>query len=225
MSNIGYRIIQNIKRPPKDTVLAFKDIQTSNIGDCMNRSAAISSKIKPLNDNKLLGPALTVNLSGGDNLLFYVALDMAKEGDIIVVAGGGYTERALCGEIMAKYAKSKNIGGFLIDGAVRDIDILSNMDFPIFALGASPNGPYKNGPGEINVPVSIGGKVVFPGDIVVGDSDGVVIVKPDEAENVLEDVEKVISKEAILLENIRNGKGLDIQWVYKKLEENKCEFI
>lgn len=223
--NIGYRINEDFIRPSEKVLTEFKGMQAANIGDCMNRMGSLDSRIKPVNQAKISGPAFTVNATGGDNLLFYAALDMAHEGDVIVFSGGGYTERAVCGEIMTKYAESKKLGGFVIDGAIRDHEILSKMEFPVFAIGASLNGPYKNGPGEINFPVSVGGKIVIPGDIIVGDADGVVVVKRQEAEEIILKVREVEKKEALLLEQISQGKGLDATWVYQKLHDSNCEFI
>lgn len=223
--NIGYRINDDFIRPSEKVLSEFKSMQAANIGDCMNRNASLDSRIKPVNQGKISGPAFTVSATGGDNLLFYAALDMAHEGDVIVFAGGGFTERAVCGEIMTKYAESKKLGGFVIDGAIRDFEVLSKMDFPVFAICASLNGPYKNGPGEINFPVSVGGKIVTPGDIIVGDTDGVVVVKREEAEEMIVKVREVEEKEALLLKQISQGKGLDTKWVYQKLRDGNCEFI
>ncbi|MCR3955625.1 MAG: RraA family protein [Gudongella sp.] len=225
MANLGFRVFENFERPRKDLVEAFRDMPVANIDDNMGRIACVNSSIKPCNDAKLLGTAFTVKVPFGDNLMFHKALDMAKEGDVIVVAGGGFKDRALCGEIMMNYARMKNLAGFVIDGAIRDDETTKTMDFPVFACGVNPNGPYKNGPGEINVPVAVGGQVVFPGDIVVGDRDGLIFIRPEDAEELLEKVEAFHEKEVVILDSIAKGLGLDRTWVEKALEEKGCEFI
>lgn len=225
MENVGLKIIKNFKRPEKSLIEKFRNIQVSILDDCMNRTAAISSQIKPFNNVKLLGTAYTVRLQAGDNLLFYYAIDQAKPGDVIVIDGGGFTERALCGEIMTEYAKERGLAGFIIDGAIRDKEDLSKSNFPVYARAVTPNGPYKNGPGEINVPINIGGKVICPGDIIVGDENGVIAINPKDAEIILEKSKAIIEKENNLLLNIKENKKMNLEWVYKKLEENQCEFI
>lgn len=225
MSNLGFRIFTDIDRPEKNLIEQFKYLPVANIDDNMGRIACVNTAIKPFNKSKLLGCAFTVKVPQGDNLMFHKALDMAKEGDIIVVAGGGNEERALCGEIMINYAKLKKLGGFLIDGAIRDVDTTRIVDFPVYAKGVNPNGPYKNGPGEINVPVAIGGQVIFPGDIIVGDEDGVIAVRPKDALELLEKVRKFNNNEKVILENLDNGIGMDRTWIDKLLSDNDCEII
>lgn len=225
MANLGFRIFEDITRPSNEVIESFRDMPVANIDDNMGRIACVNSSIKPCNDSNLLGPAFTVKVPFGDNLMFHKALDMAKEGDVIVVAGGGFTERSLCGEIMMNYAKMRKLGGFVIDGAIRDDETTKTMDFPVFACGVNPNGPYKNGPGEINVPVAIGGQVVFPGDIVVGDKDGLIFIRPQDAEELLEKVEAFHRNEVVILDSIAKGLGLDRTWIDKTLEANGCEII
>ncbi len=220
--NIGYRIIKDFKRPENGLIQAFAGVPVPNIGDSMNRTGAISSAIKPLNGKRLLGTAYTVRVPAGDNLLFYYAIDQAHPGDIIVVDGGGFAERALCGEIMAEFAIARGLGGFVVDGAVRDAEELSAKDFPVFTRCISPNGPYKNGPGEINVPVVIGGRVICPGDILVGDRDGLVCIRPDEAEEVILKAKKVMEKEQGMMDSIHSKGRLDLGWMYQKIENDAC---
>lgn len=225
MQNVGFRIVKNFKRIEKDILNRVEKIPVSIIGDASNRTASISSEIKSINNKKILGTAYTVRTQAGDNLLFYYAIDQAKEGDVIVVDGNGYTERALCGDIMAKYAQARKLAGFIVYGGVRDKKDLEEINFPIYACATTPNGPYKNGPGEINVPVNIGGRVVKPGDIIYGDETGIVIISPEDIETILKKSEEIVIKENKMLEDIRTKKTLDLAWMYKKLEENNCEFI
>ncbi|WP_422484963.1 RraA family protein [Gudongella sp. DL1XJH-153] len=225
MSNLGFRIFTDFERPSKELVNEFRELPVANIDDNMGRISAVDSAIKPYNKSKLLGPAFTVKVPQGDNLMFHKALDLAKEGDVIVVAGFGYTERALCGEIMMNYAIMKKFAGFVIDGAIRDVDTTRGLDFPVYARGVQPNGPYKNGPGEINVPVSVGGQVVFPGDIVIGDEDGLIFVRPEEAPELIEKVKAFNNNEKNILGNLDKGIPMDREWVDKTLNDRGCEIV
>lgn len=181
----GNRIYRNIRRPDPILVEKFRGIPSSNIGDMMNRLYNMQSDIKAYNKKApLLGTAFTVKAPEGDNLFFHVAIELAQPGDVLVVDAGGSKLRSLCGEMMYTEAMAKGIKGFIINGCVRDTDSLDRLDFPVYARGVTPQGPWKNGPGEINVPVCCGGQVVFPGDILVGDPDGVVVIHPEDAEEI-----------------------------------------
>lgn len=223
--NIGYCIKNDFPRPSAELLAKFDGIPIPNIGDAMNRTAAISAQITPVNNVRLTGTAYTVRVPAGDNLLFYYAIDNAKPGDVIVVDGGGFEERALCGEIMATYAAKRGIAGFVINGAIRDKVELSEMNFPVFAKAACPNGPYKNGPGEINVPVNIGGRIVCPGDILVGDGNGLVVVRPEDAEKVLASAHAVMKKEAGMMQEIEEQGKMSLGWMYEKITNDQCSII
>lgn len=183
--NIGCRIFTEINRPPKELVERFRGLPVANIGDNMNRLFCVDSSIKSLNGKPVLGTAFTLHLPSGDNLMLHKALEIAQPGDVLVVASGG-PERSYCGELMMMDAANHGYAGCVIDGYVRDEEGISQLDFPVFAKGVTPQGPYKFGPGEINVPVAFGGQVVFPGDIVIGDQDGLIFVRPCDAEEILE---------------------------------------
>ena len=203
MSQIGFREF-DIKRPNQNIIKLFEGIPVANIADNMSRIYCVDAAIKPYNSSRLLGPAFTVKAPMGDNLMFHRALDLAQPGDIIVVDGAAGMARSLCGEIMMRFAMSKKLGGFLIDGCIRDVDAAREIDFPVFARGVTPQGPYKYGPGEINVPVCIGGIAVMPGDILVGDSDGVVVIRPEDALDLAAKAKKHNDGEAITFEQIAN---------------------
>lgn len=223
---VGCRIRKNFVRPDRKLVEAFKGIPVANIDDCMNRLASLDTKLEPMNHSPLLGVAFTVRCPAGDNLMFHKALDMAEPGDVLVIAAGGSLSRSLCGEIMSTYAKSRGIAGFIVDGCVRDRDELSAFtDFPVYARGVVPNGPYKNGPGEINFPVSVGGQIICPGDILVGDGDSVVVIKPEDAERVAKEAAAVQKKEQGQLEGILSGKGFPRPFVEKVLEQIGVEYV
>lgn len=223
MSNVGFCIVSDFTRPDPALVEAFRDLPVANIDDCMNRTAAVDGKIRPLNKAKLLGPAFTVKVPEGDNLMFHKAMDMAKPGDVIVIDAGGDEKRAVFGALMINYCKVCGLGGVIIDGAVRDLDELSEMDFPVYARAITPNGPYKNGPGEIGTTIAFGGKVVRPGDIIVGDADGIVVIRPEEAQELAEKARKVLAMENGILDKILNEGTYIRPWVDEKLKALGCQ--
>lgn len=220
--NIGYVINEDVKRPSSELISKFAAVPVPNIGDSMNRMAAIGSEISSVNGVRLMGSAYTVRVPAGDNLLFYYAIDQAKEGDVIVVDGGGFENRALCGEIMASYAAKRKLAGFVINGAIRDRVEISQMSFPVFAKSACPNGPYKNGPGEINVPVNIGGRIINPGDILIGDGNGLVSFSQEDAEEIYQKACMVMEKETNIMQRIEEKGEMDLRWMYDKLRSDHC---
>jgi RraA family protein len=223
MGNVGCKIIRDFKRPDKKLVELFRDLPVANIDDCMNRTAAVDPMIKPFNKAKLLGVAFTVKVPEGDNLMFHKAMDMAQPGDVVMIDAGGDISRSIFGELMITYCRYRNLAGVVVDGSVRDADAFEKLDFPIYAKGVTPNGPYKNGPGEINTPISVGGKTVCPGDIIVGDADGIVVIKPEDAESVAAQAKKVSEKEQDIVSTILKEGTYIRPWVDEKLKEIGCE--
>ena len=223
----GCRIYKDFKRPDPALVELFRDMPVANIDDNMQRIAAVDSAIKPIGyKGQMVGVAFTVRVPQGDNLMFHAAMDLAKPGDIIVIDAGGFDNRAIFGELMCTYLKTRGILGIICDGAVRDYGGLAAMEnFRVYARAVTPNGPYKNGPGEINVPVVIGGKIVYPGDIVVADDDGVLFIRPDEAEAIAAATRGVEAKEADIMKHILEDGTYIRPWVDKKLAEIGCEYF
>ncbi len=224
MKTSGCTIVSEFSRPPRELVDSFRNIPVANIDDAMNRLAAVNAAIRPFNTKPLLGTAFTVKVSEGDNLMFHKAMDMAQEGDVIVIDARGDVSRAIFGELMISYCVERKIAGVIIDGAVRDAEALAEMDIAIYARGISPNGPYKNGPGEINLPISFGGQVVRPGDIILGDNDGIIVVRPEEAEAILTMTREIEAKEADIMARIRDEKTYIRPWVDEKLKELNCDY-
>ena len=224
MANVGYRIYSKIDRPAKELVQGFAGIPVANIADNMNRLACIDAEIRPMNKAPLLGTAFTIKTRPGDNLLIHKALDMAEPGDVLVIAAQGQTVNAIIGELMISWAHRRGIAGIIVDGAIRDVEAVSRMDIPVYAAGVTPNGPYKDGPGEINVPVACGGITIKPGAILVGDADSVVVIDPQDASEILEKSQAVVAKEAVFKQEINNGTW-DRTWVDKVLRDKGCEYI
>lgn len=222
--SVGCRIIEDFKRPAPELIARFQGMPAANIDDNMGRIAAVDSAIVPIGKGQLLGCAFTIRVPQGDNLMFHAAMDLAKPGDVIMIDAGGFTDRAIFGELMAAYCKARGIRGIVCDGAIRDRDGISKMeDFPVYARAVIPNGPYKNGPGEINVPIVVGGKVVRPGDIIVGDADGIVIIDPAIADEVADATLAVEKKEAEIMEHILKDGTYVRPWVEDKLKEIGCK--
>jgi regulator of RNase E activity RraA len=159
----------------KDGIKALEGLATSVVSDVLGRTIG-SVGILPVNKSPvaICGNAVTVKVRPGDNLLIHKALQMLQPGDVLVVDGGGDISRALFGEIMMTVAKAKGAIGGVFDGAIRDVDTFEKHQFPCYARGINLRGPYKDGPGSINTPVSIGGMVVNPGDVILGDCDGII---------------------------------------------------
>lgn len=219
---IGLRILPRSRAVDAGLVARFHGLPVANISDCMSRMTAAGARLRPMHrDGALAGVALTVKTRPGDNLMIHKALGLARAGDVIVVDGGGDLTNALIGEIMVNYAISRGIAGFVMNGAIRDAATIGAGTFPVYAAGVTHRGPYKDGPGEINVPVAIDGMVVHPGDLIVGDADGVLCVPFDAAESVLaETLAKGESEKKTLLD-IANG-CLDTAWVDAALKRIGC---
>jgi len=224
MANIGFRILPFPKRPSPKLLAELRKIVTAHLSDNMNRLHAIGPEIRPCHKRgSLVGPALTVKVPPGDNLMVHKAIDIARPGDVIVVDAGGVTTQAIIGEIMSNHAASRGAAGMVIDGSIRDAGALAASTFPVYARGVTHRGPYKNGPGEINTPVVIGGAVVNPGDIIVGDEDGLLALPQDIAADVIRLAKLQAAKEAAVLKAISKGT-LDRAWVDQTLRQKGCDF-
>lgn len=224
MNNIGFRIFPS-KRTPRVVTDLFRDLPTPNISDNMNRLNGVAAEIRPIHGSgQLLGSALTVKTRPGDNLVVHKALDMLEPGDVLVIDAGGETTNALLGEIIMRMAINRGATGIVVDGAIRDTEAFARAEFPCFARGSSHRGPYKDGPGEINVPVVIGRAIANPGDVVVGDADGVVFVSSADAESIAVQVKNTHEGEAETMRQIADG-ALDRSWVDQALKQRGCQWV
>lgn len=217
-----YAICDVVERPSTALIERFRALAVADICDALGRNAALPSALKPLGRDRLLGTAYTVNLPASENLLLYYAVDNAQPGDVLVVSCAGYTERAVTGEIMANLALRRGVAGFVVDGAVRDAAALRRLDFPVYARAVSPNGPYKGACGEVNVPVAMGNVTVNPGDIIVGDADGLVAVRPEEAAAVADRAQAITDAGLCKLADIEKMGKQDFTWLYNKLQQTAC---
>ncbi|MDB6454938.1 RraA family protein [Falsirhodobacter sp. 20TX0035] len=207
MDKIGIRIMARPEQRCDMVILeAFRQLGVAQVSDCMGRLYG-SVGLQPIHGHglRMAGIALTVKTRPGDNLMIHRAIDLAQPGDVIVVDGSGCTANALVGELMMQQAQKRGVLGFVIDGAVRDAEAFGPAGFACFARGISHRGPFKDGPGEINVPVSVGGLVVQPGDVILGDTDGLTAIPPAYAAEVLRLAEAKEQAEAKGMERIAAG--------------------
>ena len=221
-------VVLNIKRPEKDLIEEFRKVATPTICECMGGSGNVrlymTSTIKPIvKGSKIVGPAITCLCHIGDNLMLHKALQLAQAGDVIVVTHGGYTEAAPWGEMMSTAAKKKGVEGLVIDGMVRDTPLLPKIGFPVFAKGAAMAGTVKNAAGLVNRPIQCGEVYVNPGDIIVGDDDGVVVVPRERAREVLEKSKAREKKEEEVAKRIERGEITDFMADYEKAYQKLIE--
>jgi len=217
-----YHVVKKYPRPSAELLEAYKGMQAATLHEVMGKRGAMLHHIRPVwPGSYVVGSALTVKARPGDNLMLHKAVSIAKPGDILVVDVDEFQEAGIWGEIIANAAMMKGIVGIVTNGTVRDSMPIKELGFPMFAYGLSMKGTTKMTPGLINHPVTIFGVTVNPGDIVLGDNDGVVVVPLAEAEKVLELARKKEADEAKVIERIRNGEStmdvLGFNDAYKKL--------
>lgn len=203
----GYRIHPRNTTLSVELVHAFREIPVAVAGDCMGRSIGAMglTSYHPDLRTVLCGPALTVRVRPGDNLMIHKAMLMAQAGDVIVIDGGGDLTQALVGGLMRVTALTRKLEGFVIDGAVRDLIEWAEGGMPMFARGHTHRGPSKEGPGEINVPIACAGLAVCPGDLILGDADGVIAIPADEVAGLLPKVQAHLVREADIRATNKRG--------------------
>lgn len=217
-----YTVVREIERPPREAVEALSSIATAVLSDTLGRFATMDAGIKPLAEGMhVVGPAVTVKTYPADNLMIHLALKVARRGDVLVVDADSVTDTAVIGELVALCAKTQGIGGLVVDGSVRDKMGIRALAWPVFVRGVVPNGPLKNGPGSINVPISCGGLVVNPGDIVVADDDGVVVVPRERWQEVAQAAQAIEAREQASRARIEAG---EVMWDMQGLEKNLAAY-
>ena len=219
---IGFRVLNAQRKVAVEWVTRYREVPVANVSDSMNRMTAGGSRLRPMHRQGVLaGPALTVKARPGDNLMLHYALDIAEPGDVIVVDAGGDLTNALIGEMMVAYALKRGVAGIVINGAIRDAANIGADDFPLFAAGISHRGPYKDGPGEINVPIAIDGMVIEPGDLIIGDDDGLLCVPYDQVAEVYDRATAKHAAEEKQMRQIAEGTN-DRSWVLESLKKKGC---
>lgn len=222
---IGFRILPRETCVDAALVERFRALPVANVSDAGLRLSAAGATLRPMHDGtKMAGVALTVRTRPGDNLMVHKALGMAGKGDVVVVDAGGDLTNALIGEMMTAYAATREIAGIVIFGAIRDADELAKASLPVYACGVTHRGPYKDGPGEINVPISLGGMPVNPGDLVMGDADGVIAVPIADAPAIFELAAAKHRQETAQLAAIRAGTS-ERKWIDDTLRRLGCDGV
>lgn len=217
----GFRIRTKIERADPAHVEALRQFPTPDICDLTNRLYAMSTRITNMVGDSVAGTACTVKVYPGDNLMVHKSLDVAQPGDVIVVDTLGGRTNAVIGDMVASKARHRGIAGFIIDGLVRDIPDCEEVGLPIFAVGSTPAGPLHRGPGEINYPISCGGVVINPGDIVIGDRMGVAVVQRQHAEDLIARLTAKAERTKEYAEKVRAGV-FSMDWVDAELERSAC---
>ncbi len=221
----GFRVKQSWDRISKDLVDSFRVLPVANVSDSMSRICALGIGMRPMHrSGTLAGPALTVRTRAGDNLMLHKAIDMAQPGDVIVVDAAGDMANSLMGELMLAHAIRRGVSGFVLNGAIRDAEAFLERNVPIFACGVTHRGPYRTGPGEIGLQIAINGTVIEPGDLILGDLDGVVSVPKADAAAILKATIKKHEAETRQMAETEAGT-VNREWVDKALLEAGCEFI
>jgi 4-hydroxy-4-methyl-2-oxoglutarate aldolase len=207
-------VIREIERVAPEIVAAAAQYPSSILADVAGRRGALGGRIAPLAPTmKFAGPAITVEVRPGDNLMIHAAMAIARPGDVILIDGKGDLGSALMGEIMSQQCVALGVAAVVIDGAVRDAEAIRELGFPMYAAGLNPNGPTKFIPGRLNHPISIGGVTVNPGDLVVGDGDGVTVIERTKAAAMLPLAAEKVAMETRRIADIKSRKALRPGWL------------
>jgi regulator of RNase E activity RraA len=221
----GFRIRSEIDRPPPELIAALGEFDTPTISDLMNRLYSMLPAIKNVTDPalRILGPACTVKVFPGDNLMVHKSLDIAQPGDVIVVDTSASPLTAVLGDLVCTKARHRRVAGFVVDGLVRDLPAIRALgDFPVFARGVTPIGPLHRGPGEVNYPISAGGIVVNPGDVIVGDLNGVVVAPREITDELVRRLTERKATEADYTAAVARG-DFSNEWVDNLLADSGIE--
>ena len=207
-------IRRDFERVSPEIVQKASKFAASILADVAGRRGTVDGRIRALSHStRLCGPAFTIEIRPGDNLMIHAAMAMARPGDILVVDGKADRNCALMGSIMLNACKKLGLGGVVLDAAHRDTEELLALGFPVYSVGSNPNGPTKYVPGRINWPISCGGVAISPGDLVVGDADGVVVIEREKAESMLRLAAQKVADEQQRIADIISGKGIRPKWL------------
>jgi 4-hydroxy-4-methyl-2-oxoglutarate aldolase len=211
-------VVRDFERVAADVVQRASQFQAAILADVAGRRGTLNGRIRALDPSmRIAGPALTVEVRPGDNLMIHAAMALAKPGDVIVVDGKADQTCALMGAIMINQCKALGVAGVILDAAVRDSEEIREMRFPVFSVGTNPNGPTKFVPGRINHPISAGGIAIAPGDLIVADADGIVVLEREKAEAMLPLAAKKLADETSRIEASQQRKALRPAWLEEAL--------
>jgi RraA family protein len=222
----GFRVRLDFPRPDEKLMKQLSAFETPDISDLLNRLYSVDSEITCLTGShrRLCGPVCTVKVYPGDNLMVHKVLDVAKPGDIVVIDANGSRQYAVLGDLISTKAKHRGIAGFVVDGLIRDLPGIQELDFPVFARGTTPIGPLHRGPGEINFPICCGGRVVNPGDVLVADGSGIVVVPRNILSELVDRLERNREANVAYLAGVQRGQFSN-DWVDEVLDLHHCPII
>jgi 4-hydroxy-4-methyl-2-oxoglutarate aldolase len=219
-------VIKDFKRPSMEWVDKFRNIPASIVSDCLNRHYAMMGDLKPIFEGiRLVGPALTIQSMAGNNLMSHLALTFAKPGDVFVIDGRGYLGNSVWGGIQGLYARRIGVAGLVVDGAIRDVENMREMKFPVYCKGITPAGPHKGWADCVNVPIQCCGIPVNPGDLIVGDDDGVAVIPLEQIEEVYNESLKRLSMEESWMQALQEGQtSLDAVGLRHLIDKMEIEY-
>jgi 4-hydroxy-4-methyl-2-oxoglutarate aldolase len=220
-------IYRNIKRPDREAMNLLRDLGVATVHEAQGRSGLMKPYMRPIYASAKIGaPAVTVSCQPGDNLMIHAAVEVCQPGDVLVVTTTAESTDGFFGELLASSLRVRGVAGLIIDAGVRDVADLTAMEFPVWSKAISAQGTVKATAGSVNVPVVCAGAIVHPGDVIVGDVDGVVVVPRAQAAEVAKLSDQRRIKEEKSRERLRAGElGLDIYGLRAKLKEFGVEFL
>jgi regulator of RNase E activity RraA len=223
---IGFSVQPIERRVSSEVVQKFRSLPVANVSDCMSRLTGAGPRLRPYHrEGNLSGPAFTVKTRPGDNLIVHKALDIASPGDVVVVDAGGDLTNSIVGEIMITYAMNRGLAGLVINGSIRDSDAVRGLSFPVYAAGVTHRGPMRTGPGEIGRSIAFDGMVIEPGDLIIGDGDGVLCIPFNEMEEVYQAAAAKKKIEDQILKDLKAGGSMDRVWVDTTLKQLGCKIL
>ena len=216
---------KNFERPSSDQVEMLEGVPTGFVVDAQNGTGALDWRIKPLDASmRFSGPAMTVDAEPRDYLPVQPAIALSRPGDVLVISNGGYDGAAVIGDNVAAMARNQGLAAIVTDGLVRDIEGILAADIPVFCCGVSPNSPYAYGPGRVGLPIAISRSVIQPGDMIVGDRDGVVVISRGDIDKVIVSLKAVKQREVELESKIKEGLCY-APWVDDYLQSNRTKYL
>jgi len=223
VTSVGFRVITKIPRPPAEVFHLFDGVESTHVSDAMNRFGGMDFNIRAASPNmRVVGPAVTVRARPGDVLMTFKAVEIASPGDVIVVETRGCISISTWGDLLSIVCKERRLGGAVTDGAVRDLTGIRQVGFPVFTRDyLSPLGSLHDAPGEVNVPISCGGVAVMPGDVILADAHGVVVVPREDAEAVARAAQNIVQAEQAWMAEIHAGRTIP-EWVNGTLTTKGC---
>ena len=218
-------IRRNFPRPAPASVARFAGAAVGHVVDALGRRGALDHRIRCVTKaSAFTGVALTVRTRERDNLAPWAAIRFARPGDVLVIDAGGPAESAVVGDVLAGIARNKGVVAIVTDGLVRDVPGMDAVGIPVFARGVTPNSPHKTGPGWIGVPIALGGQAIAPGDLLVGDGDGVAVVPRELLDEIARELDVVRGKEAAMDAEVRAGAS-DPRWLDEALRTLDVKYL